>query len=298
MARKYGAKYSPGDHNGPTPVANGFRGASAGPVNLSARLLYLLPTPLFFAAIGEIRRGDAAGILLELGSFCALMVGAHLLNQGLVAQFEYDSRKVARPPAIPRKAFAAALAGIGVAGAAFAGGLGGGLLGAGVMGGVAAAAHIAAFGLDPMRKKGLEGASDFDTERVALAVEKAEGLVREVRSAASRFGDQELEARVDALAASARDLFRAVEEDPRDLSRARKFMSVYLMGARDATVKFADLYSRNRDKAARAEYEALLGDLEESFTTQRDRLLLDDRSDLDVEIEVLRDRLKQEAPRG
>lgn len=39
-------------------------------------------------------------------------------------------------------------------------------------------------------------------------------------------------------------------------------MGVYLKGARDATIKFADLYTRNRATAARADYEELLNDLQ------------------------------------
>lgn len=298
MAKRYRARFSPGQSNDPAPGVNGFRGMTAGQVNLAARALFLLPLPLFFAGVGEIRQGDALGMVVELGGFCALMLGAYLLNDGLRAEAEYNARKVARPPAFPRKGFAAVLAGLGVTAGAWSGEMAGGLFGALVMGGLTVAAHIAAFGFDPMTRKGLEGASEFDTERVALAVEKAEGLVREIRKAADRFGDQDLEARVEQLAGSARDLFRTVEEDPRDLSRARKFMGVYLTGARDATVKFADLYARNRDADARAEYEALLGDLENSFSQQRERLLLDDRSDLDVEIEVLRERLQQEGARA
>ena len=58
------------------------------------------------------------------------------------------------------------------------------------------------------------------------------------------------------------------------------------MGARDAKVKFADHYAQTRDAAARTDYEALLTDLE---TTA---FLSNNRSDLDVEIAVLRDRLK------
>ena len=41
-------------------------------------------------------------------------------------------------------------------------------------------------------------------------------------------------------------------------------------------------------------YEALLGDLETSFAGHRAQLLEDNRSDLDVEIEVLRERLQQD----
>ena len=59
-------------------------------------------------------------------------------------------------------------------------------------------------------------------------------------------------------------------------------------------MKFADVWSRSRDARARAGYEALLGDLEKSFAAQRTHLLADDRSDLDVEIEVLRERLQQD----
>jgi hypothetical protein len=92
-------------------------------------------------------------------------------------------------------------------------------------------------------------------------------------------------------------LFRTVEEDPRDLTGARKYLGVYLMGARDATVKFADVYARTGDPHARADYEALLDDLEQNFAARTRKMLLDDRSDLTVEIEVLRDRLQREGVR-
>ena len=59
-------------------------------------------------------------------------------------------------------------------------------------------------------------------------------------------------------------------------------------------MKFADLYARTKDQKARDDFEALLSDLEENFAARTEKLLLDDRSDLDVEIEVLRDRLKRD----
>ncbi len=89
-------------------------------------------------------------------------------------------------------------------------------------------------------------------------------------------------------------MIRGVEEDPRDLAAARKYVGVYLMGARDATIKFADLYSKSRNTDAKTKYKSLLTDLEASFNNQRETMMLDNRTDLDVEIEVLRDGLKQE----
>jgi hypothetical protein len=115
-----------------------------------------------------------------------------------------------------------------------------------------------------------------------------------MKDAILRAGDRQLETRVARFADTARQLFRTVEADPGDLTSARKFLSVYLLGARDATVKFADLYAQNRSTQARADYEALLDDLETTFASRTTALLAGGHTDLDVEISVLRDRLKYE----
>jgi hypothetical protein len=110
----------------------------------------------------------------------------------------------------------------------------------------------------------------------------------------SALSDRHLAARVAAFQLTARRMIRTVEEDPRDLTGARKYLGVYLMGARDATVKFVDLYRRKNDPDARTSYEALLTDLEDNFAARTEKMLLDDRSDMDIEINVLRDRLQRE----
>ena len=104
-------------------------------------------------------------------------------------------------------------------------------------------------------------------------------------------------ARLEDFSDTARDLIRTVEEDPRDLTAARKYLGVYLQGARDATSKFADIYSRTRDTQARTDYLALLDDLEKNFAARNRKSLLEDRSDLTIEIDVLRERLSREGVR-
>lgn len=301
MAERYGGRYSP-EGSRPdgsrkpdaAPVRRpAFAGRRARRISLRARLMYLLPLPLLFAGLGAISRGNAGEMLGELGGFAGLMVAAGLLNEGLRAEDAYNARAVARPPAIPRKLFAAGLTGASVA-AAGALGSGQSLPVALAFGAVAAGAHVLAFGLDPMRRKGMEGLDDFASERVAKAIDQAEDLVRQTVGAADRIGDRRLEGRIERVCDQAREVFRAVERDPRDLARARVFLSVYLLGLRDATVKFADVWGRSRDAAARTAYEDLLGDLEASFGAQRTHLLEEDRSDLDIEIDVLRERLKQD----
>lgn len=295
MAERYGGKYSPGEGGGRTTRKGGAPLARrrARRISLRARLMYFLPFPLLFAGLGAISRGSAGEMLGELGGFAGLMISAMLLNEGLRAEDAFNARAVARPPSIPRKLFAAGLTGVSIAAAGLLS-LGQALPVALVFGLVAAGAHLLAFGLDPMRAKGAAGVDDFSNERVARAIDQAEDVVRQTVAAAKRIGDRGLEGRVDRLCDQAREVFRAVERDPRDLSRARTFLNVYLLGLRDATAKFADVWSRSRDAGARAGYEDLLRDLEASFGAQRTHLLEEDRTTLDVEIEVLRERLKQD----
>jgi hypothetical protein len=234
---------------------------------------------------------DPVGLAFNLGAFGVLMLAAWLTREGLLAEEAYEARTVARRPAFPRKIAGSVLTGAGLFVAGF--GAGQGIVNSAILAVLGSGLHLMAFGPDPMTDKGIEGVDSFQTDRVARAVDEAERHLAAMKEAIGRTGDRVMIGRVDRFQATARAMFRQVEQDPRDLTAARRYLGVYLLGARDATVKFADLYGRTRDQSARAEYEALLDDLEKEFAASRtERLLLDDRTDLDIEIEVLRERLR------
>jgi len=128
-------------------------------------------------------------------------------------------------------------------------------------------------------------------------VDEAEKHLTTMRETILRAGDRQSTARLEDFVDTARELIRTVEEDPRDLTATRKFLGVYLQGARDATAKFADIFSRTRDAQARTDYLALLDDLEKNFAARNRKSLLEDRSDLTIEIDVLRERLSREGVR-
>lgn len=292
-ARKFGGRYSP-DAAGPeTARQTSYAERPARGADGGTRLLYMAALPMLIAGILELFAGDPLAMAIELGVFLLMVGGSAMINEGLRAEVAFHARRVAKPPAIPRKIGGAVAIGLGVGlGAAFGWGLGP-VSGAG-FGLVALAAALLGFGIDPLVPKGAAGARGRDGKRAAEAVARAEAMVAEMTEAVAALGDRALEGRIARFGAAARDMFRAVEEDPRDLARARKFLGVYLSGARDATLKFADLYHQTRDEKARTDYEALLKDLERSFESHRAELLSDNRSALDVEIEVLRRRLRQE----
>ncbi len=295
MAQRFGGKYSP-DGSAPKGAPDAPRTANQSPAKMARRtraggrvnLLFLAPLPLILQAFGN---GPTA-MALNLAALGTLLLAAWLTREGLIAQEAYEARKVARRPAFPRKIAGSLLTGLGLAIAGFA--ATGGIAAPLIYLVVGAALHLFAFGPDPLKNKGMEGIGQFQTDRVARAVDVAEKHLAEMTDAMSRAGDRQMARRLEQFQATARDLFRTVEDDPRDLTAARKYLSVYLMGARDATVKFADIYGRTRDPQARADYAALLDDLEQNFAARTSRMLVDDRTDLTVEIDVLRDRLQRE----
>ncbi|GLS88858.1 hypothetical protein GCM10010873_38320 [Cypionkella aquatica] len=289
MAERFGGKYSPGNSrvDGPAGVAPAPGAVPRSKSTGRARALFL--PPFLFAALAF--KAEPRVLILGLAACGILLLAAWLTQQGCIAQDAYDARKVARRPAIPRKAFGAVLMGVGLCVGAM---VNQPMIYAILLGLAGLILHVGAFGLDPMRDKGMEGVDSFQVERVAKAVDEAEALLAGMKDAILRAKDSALEARVAKFAGIARGLFRSVENDPGDLTAARKYLSVYLMGARDATVKFADAYVQARDPKIRADYETLLTELETTFAARTESLLQGSHTDLDVEIQVLRDRLKLE----
>lgn len=293
MAQRYGGKFSPDPKESPeTGKRPAYDKARVDPVGARANLMFLPAVPMVFLALND----GATGLVTALVSAAILTAGAFLLREGLKAEAAYAARKVARRPALPRKIAAALLVGVGIALAAYRSEPG---IVAPVLYGLAALGlHLAAFGIDPLTSKGMEGIDTFQQDRVARVVDGAEDLLSDMRDAMRRAEDRKMELRLDQFQTTVRDLIQTVEEDPARPDRpARKYLGVYLIGARDATIKFADIYGRSRDTQARSDYAALLDDLEQNFAARTRALLSEDRTDLNIEIDVLRDRLQREGVR-
>lgn len=286
MAQRFGGKFSIQPRG--TAVQNSAPPAAAPIMRL--RLMFILP---YLYLLSAFFNRAPQQLLLGLGAFAALTASAFLTREGLRAQAAFDARAAARPPKLPRKLLGAAL---------MAAGIGLGMASAGqpqlyiaLLAALGAGLHLMAFGIDPLRAKGIEGVDQHQSDRVARAVDEGEDMLSAMADAIARAGDRALMVRVETFAHTARGLFRSIEADPGDLTAARKYLTVYLMGARDATVKFVQHYTQTRDAAARHEYEALLRDLETTFAARSQALIGQGRTGLDVEIQVLRERLKLES---
>ncbi|WP_126976077.1 5-bromo-4-chloroindolyl phosphate hydrolysis family protein [Frigidibacter oleivorans] len=291
MARRFGGRFSPDNARpapgeGPRAAAHPFAGKRPAAGGARVNLLFLAALPFAITAFFQ----PPAGLASDLAAFACLSLAAWLTREGLRAEAEFDARATARRPPIPRKIFGSVLTALGLG----LGTLSGGPVGALLIGGIGGLLHALAFGPDPLRSKVAEGTDLFQTDRVARAVAEAEAHLAAMRAAIDGTRDRALADRVAGFEATARGLIRRVEDDPRDLTAARRWLGVYLQGAQAAAVKYAGLAPHDRDGAARADFTALIDDLETGFAARSDSLLAGDRSDLTVEIEVLRERLARE----
>lgn len=290
MAQRYGGKYSPpGATTGPkdpteAPVDDRIVDAAGAKATI-----------LFVPAIVLVAFSFGSGpvvLVTALVAAAILTLAAWLLRDGLRATAAYNARTIARRPALPRKIIASALTGIGVALAAYTGSTG--IAGSVLYGLAALGLHVAAFGIDPLKDKRMEGIDTYQQDRVARVVDEAEEYLSATTTHAASLNDRSLDTRVAAFTSAARKMIRTVEEDPRDLTEARRYLGVYLMGARDATVKFVEVTKRALSPQARTDYEALLTDLEQNFASRTAKMLESGKADMDIEIKVLRDRLGRE----
>ena len=295
MATRYGGKYSPDGGNDGQPVSSKpQKRIEVAPAGGRSNVLFIPAIVLVATSFNDGPWSLTFG-LLGAGT---LTLAALMLREGLKAEAAFNARKVARRPAWPRKMMASALTGVGAAFAVMAHlGDTSDVIAPLLYGLCAAGLHVAAFGIDPLKSKGVEGIDSLQQDRVARVVDEAEKHLAAMRDAILRANDRMATARLEDFQDTARQLIQTVEEDPRDLTAARKYLGVYLMGARDATVKFADIYARTRDPETRADYMALFDYLDQNFAARNRKSLLDDRTDLTVEIDVLRDRLSREGVR-
>lgn len=257
-------------------------------VGARVSLLFLAPLPLALLAF----LGPATDMALDMAALGTLLAAAFMTRQGALAQEAYDHRNIARKPAIPRKSIGSVLTGGGLFLASYAPGES--LLDPLIYAGLGTVLHGFAFGLDPMKNKGGDGLQEYQSRRVARAVDEAERHLAAMRKAIKFAGEPSLILRVDRFLDAVRLVFRAVEDDPRELAAVRKYLGVYLLGARDAAIKFAELYSRTKDEDALEDFRELLDDLEKNYAAKTEQMMREGRGDLTIEIDVLRERLARE----
>lgn len=290
----------------PTPISKAKRYVPAAATSATAAaqqvrtsikglLLYILPFPLLIGAIIALVAGNVGGTLLLGGSFAAYMIAATIARHGFKMEAEYQRRKIARAPKTPFKTvaamFTAATTGVlAWLGADY------GVIASVVMAAATFLAFTLSYGLDPRRDKAGNISIGVTADEIIDALSAAEIRIKSIEDARRSIRNPEYGKRLDQITTQAREILSTIEDDPTRLSRARKFLKVYL----DGTDKVAQGYAKspnNKDGVSTSldtDFNRVLDSIEQTFQEQQTKLLENNNFDLDVQIAVLEQQLKRE----
>ncbi len=258
-------------------------------------LLYFLPFPTLIAAIISLLRGNIYDTLVTGGAFAAYMIAATIARHGFKLEGEYQRRKIARAPKTPFKTVAGIFTGVTTGLLAWLGAdysiLQSVLLGAATFLGFALS-----YGLDPRQDKSGNISIGVTVEEIINALEGAEIRIKAIDKARLSIPNPDYSQRLTRITDQARKILTSIEDDPTRLSRARKFLKVYLDGTQKVTEGYARSLKNHSGTTTvlDTDFGRVLDSIEQTFEEQHTKLLENDNFDLDVQISVLEQQLKRE----
>ncbi|WP_022947348.1 5-bromo-4-chloroindolyl phosphate hydrolysis family protein [Methylohalobius crimeensis] len=256
-------------------------------------LLYFLPVALIPATVIALAKGDVTAVIVNASGFAGYMLAAWCVRRGLKAEALYDRRRIARPPRWPLKLTAALIAATATGMIVWLG-AGRPPLVASLFAGGALLGMYLSYGFDPRRPKQIVGAHGYSGDEILQTLEESGRIIRNIEQANDRIRNPELNRRIERICTVADDILAEIEADPRDIRRARKFLTVYLDGARQVTEGYARTHEHTQSGELEQNFRNVLISIESVFREQKQKLLEDDVFDLDVQIEVLNTQLKRE----
>jgi hypothetical protein len=252
--------------------------------------LYLLPSPLIVEAMLSLWSGNFTGVLTSTAAYGLFVAAAQLIRHGSEAE---TARKRAARRRWPWKTLGAVVTGIasGFTAAVEAGHDVPIAIAFGVV--AAIGARLVYGGDEPLSLSAPPRAGDADEAVLGparLRLERIEALARSLPS-------PEFRLRLASIADQVGDLITAVEQEPSNLALTRRFFNVYLDHSVEVMESYARVFPASGSADLEHSFRSLLVNIENTCEQQRRSLLQRDLLDLDVQIEVLNQRLQQEGLR-
>lgn len=260
---------------------------------LKGTLLYILPIPILIATVLSLISGNIIKTLLLATCSSGFLIAAILTRHGLKLESQFIKKTIAKAPTTPYKTVGAILLSLctGLSAYLFTPH---GLISSILFAMVAFLGFIFAYGLDPRKDKNKALNFGVSTEEVIEALEAAEINIQGLRVAKKAIIDINIKQKLSKIITQAEQIITTIENDPRDLERARKFLRVYLKGAKEVTEKYVDTHNKDAmTTALNGDFYRVLDSIEETFEHQQRKLNKNNQFDLDVKIEVLETQLKE-----
>ena len=264
------------------------------PFFLKGVLLYILPIPILWTLFFALLNGEFRLIIVNGIAYALFLLAASIARRGFLIEREYKNSILAKAPKIKYKSIASLIITIATFFTSYFATANGLFLSI-LLGLVSFVGFYLYYGLDPRDDKVGELNIGVSAEDVIDITSKARGKITNIKKFQHTISDTGINTKLDSIVKETQNIITAVEENPNDLSRARKFFNVYLHRTERITAEYAsNVKSKNIDSKMRANYLHLLETVEDTIHQQKERLNEDDITRLDVQIEALTKQLKNE----
>jgi len=254
-------------------------------------LLYIFLAPLFLSVILALFQRDITAFLLNVTAFGLFYATAKLNTLGLANEFEYHKEKLTKAPEKPYKTIAAILLGVSTLFTATIAG-GESLLTGLFLSITSTVGYGLYYGLDPRSDK-LENIGDVSAELVLKTISEAKLKLAGIEAHIDTIlKDTQLREKLSLAVSKAEHIIQTIQEDPKDIRVARKFLVVYIDGLEKVTNSYTAMDEKDIKDETKEKLHQLLDDVEDKFDKELIRLKKNNEFDLDVNIEVLQQQIK------
>jgi len=253
-------------------------------------LLYLFLVPLFMALILALFQTNIKAFILNSFSFFLFLSVATLAKKGFVQEKVYHDSTFTKAPKLPYKMFAGYLLGGATFFTAFIAGEQP-FVKSLFLALIATLGYYLLYGFDPKKDK-LENLGDVSAEFVLESIKEAKAKLASVRENLNKIKDNTLHEKITQAVQKASHIIQTIQDDPKDVRVARKFLIVYLDGMKKVTQSYTELEESDITVDTKERLHTLMDDVQEKFDQELVRLKNNNAFNLDVHIDVLKEQIK------
>jgi len=263
-------------------------------------LLYFLALPLIPAAIVALINGQLVAALANGAGLVLTFWGATYIRRGIGLQAEANKRAWKRRASPkPYRLIGSVMVAVAMFIVAWLGVTsngGHGLIASVLFAAVTMLGCYLYYDFDASARQDDVPLVGITTEELIDLLDEAEDRIEAIELAGKSIKNVEFKDRLRRITKEARKITAAIEEDPTDARRARKFLKVYLDGSQQVTEGYARMHASGDGDTEQLEdnFRRVLTTIETVIAEQQQKLKENNVSELDVQIEVLQMQLEKE----
>ena len=253
-------------------------------------LFYVFLLPLFFAVIFSLFGLNIKALMVNSIAFILMYSTFMLAKKGFVQEDEYNEAQLTKAPKVPYKQIAAIMLGVTVFYTSYIAG-NYTLFNSLFLTATSIVGFILYYGFDPKKDK-LKDFGDISSELVLNILNETKDKIENITKDANKIEDSLLKSKIDVAIKRSNKILDALVDDPKDIRVARKFLVVYLDGISDVISSYNAVEEEHITHSTKLKLLELMDDVEVRLEKELNRLKANNLFDLDVNIDTLKEQIK------